>query len=304
MLRGPGTGFFPWKTYNEDYDELVLDRLNVYMPPKQIIVSPAEKNNINLMAGSVESRDKIIFGIRSCDVQGINFLDEFFAGNEIESEYYHARRDHTIIIANDCYYPASSCFCSSMGIDPLRPAGADIIIRDTGKAGYIWEACTNKGDSLTGKIADLLEEKEVEIPEPLPFVLKVNFDGVMEKLADMNDHPLWEKHSEACQTCALCTYVCPTCYCLDLQAAQWFKTGYEFSCFDSCAYKNETMNTGGSSSRESAVVRFRDRYKHKLQFYPQRYGKPLCTGCGRCIAICPSGADITTIITAVQETNL
>lgn len=303
MLRGPGTGFFSWKSYNEDYDELVLDRLNVFMPPKQIIISPAEKININLMNGSAEASKKIIFGIRGCDVQGINFQDEFFAGKGIESNFYQGRRDQTIIIANACYYPAPSCFCSSVGINPLDPVGADIIIRDTGKEGYVWEACTDKGEILTEKTADLLEEKEVTIPVPLPFALKVSFDGVSEKLADMNDHPLWGKHSEACQTCMLCTHTCPSCYCLDLQAAHWHKTDYEFSCFDSCAYKNEALSTGGSSSLEAAAARFRNRFLHKLQFYPQFYGKPLCTGCGRCIAICPSNAGITTIIAAVQESN-
>jgi len=304
MLRGPGTGFFSWKSYDEDYDELVLDRLNVFMPPKQIIVTPAEKNNINLMSVSAGASKKIIFGIRSCDIQGIKFQDEFFAADEIESESYNGRRDQTIIIANACYYPAPSCFCTSVGTDPLNPGGADIIIRDVGKEGYVWEVCTDKGELLTEKTADLLEEKEVAIPAPLPLALVVNFDGISEKLADVIDHPLWEKHSQACQTCMLCTYTCPACYCLDLQAAHWHKTGCEFSCFDTCAYKNESMSSGGSSSLEAATERFRNRFLHKLQFFPRYYGKPLCTGCGRCIAICPSGASITTVITEVREASL
>jgi ferredoxin len=304
MLRGPGTGFFSWKSYDEDYDELVLDRLNVFMPPKQIVISPAEKNNIDLMSGSAGACQKIIFGIRACDIEGINFQDEFFAGKGMESDFYKERRAQTIIIANACYYPAPSCFCSSMGIDPLHPVGADIIIRDAGKEGYVWETCTEKGELVTEKADDMLEEREVAIPAPLPFTLKVNFDGVAEKLADMNDHPLWEKHSQACQTCTLCTHTCPSCYCLDLQAAHWRKLGYEFNCIDSCAYKNEVLSAGASAnSLQAAAARFRNRFLHKLQFYPQNYGKPLCTGCGRCIAICPSAAGITTIITAVQEAN-
>ncbi|HPT70170.1 MAG TPA: 4Fe-4S dicluster domain-containing protein [Syntrophomonas sp.] len=301
MLRGQGTGFFSWKSYDEDYDEMVLDRLNVFMPPKHIIITPAEKNNINLMSGSAGSSNKIIFGIRSCDIQGIKFQDEFFAADEIESEFYKERRDQTIIIANACYYPASSCFCSSVGVDPLNPGGADIIIRDVGKEGYVWEVCTDKGELLTEKAADLLEEKEVTIPDPLPLVLIVNFDGISEKLADMNDHPLWEKHSQACQTCMLCTHTCPSCYCLDLQAAHWHKADYEFNCYETCVYKNDSLSSGDSSSIEAATDRFRNRFLHKLQFYPQHYGKPLCTGCGRCIAICPSEASITKIIAEVRE---
>lgn len=304
MLRGPGSGFFAWKTYDEDFDDLVLDRLNVYLPPKQIIISPTEKISFNAIGDGEPVNEKIIFGIRSCDIQGIAFLDEFFSAGGPGAELYKRRREHTAIIANACYHPAPSCFCSSMGIDPLDPAGADVIIRDTGSTGYIWDPRTQKGEWLTEQIADLLEEKEVSLPVPLPFGLKVDLDGVMEKISEMNDHPLWEKYSEACQGCALCTYDCPTCYCLDLQAAHWHEAGYEFSCLQSCAYKNEALSAGGVSSREAATERFRHRFLHKLHFYPQRYGKPLCTGCGRCIAICPSDAGITKIIAEVREADL
>ena len=113
MLRGPGSGFFAWKTYDEDFDDLVLDRLNVYLPPKQIIISPAEKININAMGDCQPGNEKIIFGIRGCDIQAIAFLDEFFAPGVSGADLYQRRRDHTAIIAHACYHPASSCFCSS-----------------------------------------------------------------------------------------------------------------------------------------------------------------------------------------------
>ncbi len=304
MLRGPGSGFFAWQTYDEDFDDLVLDRLNVYLPPKQIIISPAEKTSFNAITDGEPVNEKIIFGIRGCDIQAIAFLDEFFAHGVSGAELYQQRRDHTTIIANACYHPAPSCFCSSMGVDPLEPGGADVIIRDTGGSGYVWESRTTKGDRLTEIIADWLEEKEADLPAPLPFSLKVDLNGMTEKIGEMSDHPLWEKHSEACQSCALCTYDCPTCYCLDLQAAHWQEAGYAFSCLESCAYKNEALSAGGVSSLEAATQRFRHRFLHKLHFYPQRYGKPLCTGCGRCIAICPSDSGIAKIIAEVREPDL
>jgi sulfhydrogenase subunit beta (sulfur reductase) len=304
MLRGQMSGFFSWKSYDEDYDDLVLDQLNVYMPPKQVVISPKEKIKIDLDRDSKEPENRIIFGIRGCDLQGIDLLDEYFSTGSCESEFYRVRRDHTIIIANACYYPAPSCFCTSMGVNPTDAPSADVIIRDVGAAGYVWESRSQDGQVLTEKIADLLEEKEVTIPELLPFSLKVVYDGVMEKLKDMVAHPLWEKHSDACQTCGLCTYSCPTCYCFDIQGKKWGAEGYPFLCYDSCMYRDESMMAGEPNLRKAATERFRNRFLHKLQFYPQRFGKPLCTGCGRCVAVCPSGASITKIITEVKGADL
>ena len=301
MLRGQMSGYFTWKSYNEDYDDLILDQLNVYMPPKQVVISPKKKSVIDLAGDSMEPQTKIIFGARGCDVRGIDYLDELFAEQGFNSAFYSERRDHTIIIANACYFPAPSCFCTSMGGNPTDPNSADVIIRDVGAEGYVWDSRSEKGRVLTEKIADILEEKEVHIPQLQPFSLKVEYEGVMEKIRDMYDHPLWEKLSEACQTCALCTYSCPTCYCFDEQAKRWGNEGYLFSCNDTCAYQNEGLISKGSSPREEANMRFRNRFLHKLQFYPERYGKPLCTGCGRCIAVCPSGASINKIISKVQE---
>lgn len=299
LLRGSGSGFFSWRTYDEDYDDLILDRLNVYMPPKQIIIAPTQKNQ-SILEESGAVTDKIIFGIRACDLEGINILDTWFADEGVSWSAYEMQRQRTVIVANACYHPAPTCFCTSVGVNPWQPDGADIVIRDTGKNGYIWEDCSEKGRALTSLISDLLEEQaDLEPPTPLPFSKQVSFAGVSERLNNMPDHPLWEKHSEACQRCALCTYTCPTCYCLALQVESWRATGYEFVCYDSCAYQNEALISGMTTHREAATTRFKNRYMHKLQFYPQRYGRPLCTGCGRCIAICPADAGISRIIAEV-----
>ncbi|NLJ72348.1 MAG: 4Fe-4S binding protein, partial [Syntrophomonadaceae bacterium] len=33
----------------------------------------------------------------------------------------------------------------------------------------------------------------------------------------------------------------------------------------------------------------------------ERYGPSLCTGCGRCVVVCPVGINITTIIQDIKE---
>lgn len=309
MQRGPLTGFFSWKTFNEDNDDLLLDALNVFQPPKHVVLQQMEKSKqagaeVNLGKGIEATQPKIIFGARGCDIKGIDFLDELFLNNANEDSFYKERRDNTIIIANACYHPGTSCFCTSMGVNPTDAVSADIIIRDVGKEGYVWDSKNEKGQSLTTQIADLLEDKEVLLPEALTFTLEVDYEGVAEKLKDMLANPLWEKHSEPCQTCGICTYSCPACHCFDIQVKNWSDEGYHFQCYDSCIYRNHSLMPGERTHREAAQERFRNRFLHKLQFYPERYGKPLCTGCGRCIAVCPAGVNIVKIINEVKEVNL
>lgn len=308
MQRGPLTGFFSWKTYNEDNDDLLLDALNVFQPPKNIVLPQSGKMNACRQEGSLvnleDAAPKIIFGARSCDIRAIDYLDEVFFTNVYEENIYKASRNKTTIIANACYNPAPSCFCTSMGGNPADADSADVIIRDVGKEGYVWESKSEKGQALTAHIVDLLEEKEVVLPEVLQFARKVDYEGVTEKLKDMFEHSLWEKHSEPCQTCGICTYSCPTCYCFDIQVRNWGDEGYRFGCYDTCMYRGYGLNPGGQNHLEAARERFRNRFLHKLQFYPERYGKPLCTGCGRCIVACPAGVSIAKIITEVKDAEL
>lgn len=312
MQRGPLTGFFAWKTFNEDNDDLLLDALNVFQPPKHVVLQQTEKDNNCKQAGTEVSFDKvyqeaepkIIFGARGCDIKGIDYLDELFLTKDYKESFYKDQRDKTTIVANACYHPGASCFCTSMGGNPTDADSADVIIRDAGKEGYVWESKSDKGQALTAQIADLLEEKEVVLPEALPFTRTVDYEGVAEKLKDMFEHPLWEKHSEPCQTCGICTYSCPTCSCFDIQVKNWGGEGYRFNCYDSCIYRGKSLVAGVNNPREAAQERFRNRFLHKLQFYPEKYGKPLCTGCGRCIVVCPAGVSIAKIITEVKEADL
>jgi L-lactate utilization protein LutB len=45
----------------------------------------------------------------------------------------------------------------------------------------------------------------------------------------------------------------------------------------------------------------RQRFMHKLCYGPKNQGKFLCTGCGRCLAVCPVNIEITDVIMQVKE---
>ncbi|MEQ8202139.1 MAG: 4Fe-4S dicluster domain-containing protein, partial [Syntrophomonadaceae bacterium] len=241
-----------------------------------------------------------IFGARGCDVKGILAMDDVFLTRGFVDSFYKARRTNNTIIANACYAPGPNCFCNAMEVEPTEPAGADVIIRDSGDY-YIWEVRTEKGAAVTAQLEGLLEEKEVKLPAAQPFQMQVDYQGVAEKLKDMFEHPIWDQMAEPCINCGMCTYVCPSCYCFDIQVKMFGEKGYRFRAWDSCMFEEYTREAGGGNPRGASKERFRQRFLHKLEFFKERYGTPLCTGCGRCIIVCPTDVNIVRIIKAVKE---
>jgi len=47
--------------------------------------------------------------------------------------------------------------------------------------------------------------------------------------------------------------------------------------------------------------RFKHRIFHQLQYFKDRHGMNLCTGCGRCIRGCPTRINFVKILNEMQE---
>lgn len=307
MQKGETSAFWPWTQFEQGKDELRLEVLNVDKPPKEAVLPQTERMYKFKASGpdvAVEevyevTEPKIVFGIRPCDLRGIECLDQVFLTRGYEDSFYKSRRDNTVFIAQACYQPGPNCFCNAMGVDPVKPH-ADIIIHDIGDA-YGWEVLSTRGEEITKTMGDLLEEKSAGLPEAKPFTRQVSYEGLAEKLKGMFEHPIWEELSDPCQNCGICTYSCPTCYCFDIQVKTFGEEGYRFRCWDSCMYREYTLMAGGHNPREASMERFRNRFLHKLQFFQERYGQPLCIGCGRCLIACPAGISIVNIMQELKE---
>ena len=62
--------------------------------------------------------------------------------------------------------------------------------------------------------------------------------------------------------------------------------------WDACAFPLFTLHTSGHNPRPDQPSRWRQRLSHKFSYYPEKFGRALCTGCGRCIRLCPAGMDL------------
>lgn len=185
-----------------------------------------------------------------------------------------------------------------MGQSPNAAPEADILLLEDNDAFEV-HVQTERGQALADAWKPFLEEGEVD-RQPIECVTKVSMEGVAEKLHGMFDSPLWDEVSTACFTCGSCTFICPTCHCFDLSQARKKEENARFRCWDSCMFKDYTLMAGNHNPREQKRNRVRQRFMHKLCFFEERYGEPLCVGCGRCLVDCPASMDITAIIDRVN----
>ena len=75
-------------------------------------------------------------------------------------------------------------------------------------------------------------------------------------------------------------------------------------CWDSCAGENYRRVAGGKKARTDKGERLRNRFFCKFYYYPEQTGlgkTSACTGCGRCIDVCPVGVDITEVLLALEK---
>ena len=263
-----------------------------------------EGKTIEIIDTREECEDFVIFGVRACDVKSFEVLDRVFLAEPVDT-YYKNRRDHGIIVSMACTRPAETCFCKTFGIDAAAPEG-DIVCHKTEDALYL-DAKTEKGEAILAAVAALTEDTDTaavdaqkkliaERLEKLPLKDLSASDFGAGKTDEFFNAPEWKELSETCLGCGTCTFVCPTCQCYDIKD---FNTGHgvkRFRCWDSCMYSDFTRMAHGNS-RNSQLERFRQRFMHKLVYYPTNNdGLYSCVGCGRCISKCPINMNIVKVM--------
>ena len=294
--------------------EVDLTTLKTVKSPKDAFFPQSEnlytcfkdEGKISITPEELQNKDFVVFGMKACDIKGIEVLDRVFLSDPIDT-FYAARRDHGIIVGLACNRPEESCFCTAFGINPENP-NADVALYDIGDYLY-WNALTAKGEKLTETLADLLEdadEKSIEekqaeikaITEKLPYA-NISLEGWNgDALSEKFDSPIWEELYKPCLACGTCTFVCPTCQCYDIKDYDTGNGVQRYRCWDSCMYSDFTMMAHGNN-RTSQMQRFRQRFMHKLVYFPANNdGMYSCVGCGRCVDKCPQSLNIVKVIKA------
>ena len=260
-------------------------------------------------AGALTSDDaagasRVVFGAHPCDVAALPVLDELFAWDYLDSSYLQRRRN-TTIISVACDEPCEECFCVSLGGSPAGTEGADLLLTPLEHVYHV-QIVTDKGQALVEKYEGLFQESNREMDRESVLVEEASRARITktvdpETLAKTLDfeNPAWQTVTSQCVDCGICTFVCPTCHCFDIQDEGDSADGVRVRLWDACAFRSFTK-TAVHEPRAAHASRYRQRIMHKFKYYPQNFGKTLCTGCGRCILHCPVGIDVTDVLQKVQ----
>lgn len=304
--------------WTEDAD-VNIDILKTVKSPKDAFFPQSENlytcvkedKKISIKPEALKEQDFVVFGMKACDIKGVEVLDKVFLSEPVDS-FYKARREHGTIVAMACSEPEETCFCKVFGIDPADPKADVATWMVDGE--LCWKPLTEKGEALTAAVKDVLTEdssadakveakkEEInKITEQLPY-MKLSLEGWNgDALDEKFGSPVWEELYKPCLACGTCTFVCPTCQCYDIKD---YDTGHgvqRYRCWDSCMYSDFTMMAHGNN-RNSQMQRYRQRFMHKLVYFPANNdGMYSCVGCGRCVEKCPQSLNIVKVIKAFEN---
>jgi ferredoxin len=291
---------------------LDLDVQNTRLSPRSVVYPQSEK----MFTFSLDEKQKdhhilkeidnaypprAVVGIRPCDARAFLLVKPNFDTPEYQDPYWIKSYEATTLVGHACATPCSSCFCTSAACGPFHEEGLDILLADE-EEGYLVKVLTEKGDKFAaaagwetkGDGASDDRMNALKAAAESNITAKVSTD----RLKDQNttglfEAPFWEDVGFSCINCGTCTYVCPTCWCFDIQDETRGLSGIRMRNWDSCMYPLFTRHGSGHNPRNTKIQRVRQRFMHKLKYYVDKYDNGIqCVGCGRCIRFCPVNIDI------------
>jgi ferredoxin len=289
----------------------------LHVPELRFARAAKDDGTFQILPSDPSSARRAFFGLRPCDVAALQKLDRVLLEDRYVEEEYAARRRDALLIAVNCTVALETCFCSAMECGPRATKGFDLALTerpaaDAGEGGvaYLAEAGSAAGLALVDQLAApraepafVAECREACRQAAAGQRRRVDWRGAPALLRHQFEHPRWEETARRCLACANCTLICPTCFCVNTieQTSIDGQLGERRRLWDSCFTQNFSYIHGGSV-RTSLKSRYRQWLGHKLAWWQQQFGTPGCTGCGRCIAWCPAGIDITEEYAALAGT--
>ena len=277
-------------------------------PPREQLGS-VTRDGDDLRFSQPEARDPryAFLGVRACDLRAIAVQDRVLG----VGARYAQRRDQVFLIAVNCTEPSGTCFCVSAGGGPAAEDGFDVALTELAEPSsaprYVAVAGSPAGQRVLDELAPETADAEFEnqaadrvrsaagrMGRALPDV------DLRALLASTLEADRWEDVAARCLACGNCTMVCPTCFCTsvtdttDLTGDHAERWQHWASCFET-----DFSYLHGGPVRPTIRGRYRQWLTHKLGTWHDQFGESGCVGCGRCIAWCPVGIDITVEVAAL-----
>ena len=264
------------------------------------------EGRLNFNAVIPEPTPRAFIGVRACDLAALAIHDAHFLREGRGDAQYAARREKVFLVAVQCSEPAATCFCASTGDGPTPTRGFDIALAEL-EDGFVATAGSEAGADVlaaldiaqasAAQIAAARAQAEATAARQTRALPGRNLrDALMTRL----EHPRWDAVATRCLACGNCVSVCPTCFChaevddpaLDGASSEHVRV------WDTC-FGEAHGTLHGFNVRPDVRTRYRQWLTHKLATWHDQFGRSGCVGCGRCIAWCPVGIDLTEEVAAL-----
>jgi sulfhydrogenase subunit beta (sulfur reductase) len=323
-FAGRGRDSFFAEIDDSNASRVAVHLRNPYYPPKRFVLPHLQKlltitTRPRHAIEAIETAGKVaVFGIRSCDVEGIFHLDRFYLGNAFTDSYYESLRKNLFIVNIVCSDPErdvdGDCFCVCADAGPAAKAHFDLQLMDLHESGgdFLAVAGSEAGEKLLGQ----------------PFFRNANPSHVARRRAVLNQvrrhfhqatswysaatkfitrgeigDATWKKIGDRCLECGGCSYVCPTCTCFTVTDRPAGDGAIErVRAWDACALSGFTRMAGGHNPRKAVNDRRNRRFFRKLgHYFIQREFSMACVGCGRCIRVCHGDIGMPQVVEILRK---
>ena len=316
LPRGVGVSQSPGRYRVEDRgDERLFAWANGPQALKPLVFAPREslwrarqgEDGLLAFEACTPSAERLaVIGARACDLAALELTDRHFLDGPDPDVWYRARREGLFLVAVDCSHPAETCFCASTGDGPHAGGGFDLALTELDD-GFVVRSASAEGAAVCASLTLTLvtDDHRAAVAAQARDAAAAQRRALpgrdlSEVLFANLEHPRWDAVAGRCLACGNCTAVCPTCFChacasepaLDGTESEQLRE------WDSCFTQRHCV-MHGYKVRPHIRQRYRQWLTHKLGGWHAQYGRSGCTGCGRCIAWCPSGIDLTEEAAAV-----
>ena len=289
-----------------NFSNTVLSPKSIVFPQSEVMLEytlDEKKENHHIMKEPEHDYSPVaVIGIRPCDAKSFSLVKLNYDTPEYKDPYWLNAYEATTFVGLACDQPCSTCFCTTAGCGPYHEEGLDVLLVDSGDC-YLAKTITKKGETFLKAagwqtIAEddaQIEAKKSEAEAKI--VSRVATDKLQGKdTLEIHAASFWEDLAFSCLNCGVCTFVCPTCWCFDIQDEVHGNDGVRTRNWDSCMFPLFTLHTTGHNPRGEKHQRVRQRFMHKLKYFVDKYNQGImCVGCGRCVRQCPANIDIRSI---------
>lgn len=260
--------------------KIVFDNAVTSLPPKEFLLSP--KDVLFQFEGSKilappKTEKTVFFGLNTNDMEGVFLLAEIFSKPVADNVFEKKYRNFTFVVVDRFSPPKNIPF--------------DLYLMKINEDTFAAFAGSKKGREIIK--AKHFYDKKVSIP----IVKKKEDDVLSEKnlpkiIEKSKNHKIWKELADICFGCGICSYVCPLCYCFEVEdrvtlAGKDENVGERCRSWDSCmlAHFAETTNHNFRPELERRIYNW---YYHKFVRMPREYGHVGCVDCNRCVIYCPA----------------